>query len=259
MAEVTRLLSNIIKGQRVRYESTYKIKNVPQSFIPEDEDKILSVANQQVNLDPDAVIKAAKLDAQNQAQTIIKEAKEKAKNIISEAQIKSKQEAADILEKASQEGYTQGYEKGQEESLKLINEGKEILKQAKEDRAAMEKQLEPQMVEIIIGIVEKLISDEIKFNPSLIQVLIRKALADIDYVMSDVTIKVSPDQYDLVIKNKDRIIKDYANPSDVQIIQDANIANETCIIETPFGSIECNLTLQLNEIKKQMRLLAEKG
>ena len=122
----------------------------------------------------------------------------------------------------------------------------------------MLKQLEPEIIEMIIAICQKLISEEVEFNKSMIHLLIRKALGSMQYEMSEINIKVSPDQYESVVENKALIIKDYANPSDVEIWQEATLNKGTCMIETPFGSVECNIDSQFDEIKKQMRLLADK-
>ena len=255
-----RSLSSIIKGQRVRHESTLEIENTSVQVAPQHGDKELTTDNQEAKLN--IQLQMQETNAKSKADGIIKEAKEEAQKIIEDGQKMIEKELSVALKQAQEEGYsagyTNGYDKGQLEAQTLIEEGKKVLASATAEKKELLDQAEPEVIEMIIAICSKLISEEIKFNPETIQILIRKTLADIHYDTSEINIKVSPDQFDYVLENKDVIIKDYANPSDVQIWKDVNLLEGTCIIETPFGSIKCDINEQFAEIKKQMRLICDK-
>ncbi|HHT03923.1 MAG TPA: hypothetical protein GX005_06330 [Bacteroidales bacterium] len=258
VAEVMKSLSNIIKGQRIRSETTLNIKNLIKPDTTEDKDKKSNNLEQDRKADFYYKLEQAKLQAEQEALITIEKATAKANQIVRDAQIKVEKESSIALENAKNKGYDAGYKEGKLKSQTLIDQGHKVLEEAKSEKEIMLKQLEPEIIEMIIAICQKLTSEEIEFNKSMIHLLIRKALGNMQYEMTDISIKVSPDQYQSVVENKALIIKDYANPADVEILQEADLNKGTCIIETPFGSIECNLDSQFDEIKKQMRLLADK-
>lgn len=253
-----RSLSNIIKGQRVRSESVLNIKKAVKPFAPEDKDKNLNTEKKEIRPDSFYKLEQTRLRIEQENLIIIEEATTRAKQIVADAKAKIEEEASIALEKAKHEGYTAGYKKGELESKVLIDQAQKIVEKAKHKKEIMLKQLEPEIIEMIIAICQKLINEEVEFNQSTIHSLIRKSLGNMKYEMTDVKIKVSPDQYESVLENKDMIIQDYANPSDVKIWQEADLKKGACIIETPFGSVECNIDAQFDEIKKQMRLLSDK-
>jgi len=253
-----RSLSNIIKGQRVRSESVLNIKQIETPDAPEHKDKELNTLKQDIKADSYYKMEQSRLRAEQETVIIISQATTKAEQIVAEAKIKTENEFSLALEKAKKEGYAAGYKEGKLASQALIDEGHKIVETAKTKKETMLKQLEPEIIEMILAICQTLISEEVQFNQSIIRILIRKALGNMQYEMSDVNIKVAPDQYEYVLENKDLIIQDYANPSDVKIFQEADLNKGTCIIETPFGSVECNISSQFDEIKKQMRLISDK-
>lgn len=260
VVEVMRSLSSIIKGQRVRHESTLEIENTSAQVAPEQEDKELATKDHQEDI---AIqIQEQQSRAKIKADNIIKAAKEEAEKIIADGQKMIGKELPIALEQAREEGYSKGYTdghgKGQLDAQALIEEGKEIVASAITQKKQLLDTAEPETIEMIIAICRKLISEEVEFNPQTILVLIRKALRDSPYDTTEISIKVSPNQYEFVLENKDIIMKDYVNASDIQILKDPQLANETCIIETPFGSVECSIDKQFAEMEKQMRLICDK-
>lgn len=263
VAEVMRLLSSIIKGQRIRSESTLEIKSENLYIAPESGDKNLIVEQAKQEVKKDHIQKQMK-KIELQAQAIIEEAKKEATLqadlIIMKGKDEAKQESLVILEKAREEGYLEGYEKGELEAKALIEEGKQVLLDAQAQKQQILSQAEPEIIEMIIAICEKLISEEVNYNQETIFLLIRKALQEVsaDGTDAEISIKVPPDEYDYVLENRDSIVKNVSNPSKIKILSDMNLNKGVCVVETAFGSVECNIGESFAEVKKQMRLICNK-
>lgn len=260
VVEVTRLLSSIIKGQRIRSESWLEIENTStnKNIAPENKDENLAT-----NAEEQEIYIEQKLQsAQSKAEMIMKEATEeaaaKAALIIKEGQDRIEREAAIALEQAHEKGYTLGYEKGQLEAKALIDQGNQIIQDAKKERQQILDDIEAEVIEMIIKICQNLIDEEINYNKDTIRFLIRKTLGKASTDALEFNIKVSEADYDYVIENKDEIVENAAAPSDVTITKDVNLTQGACTVETEFGSIGCSVDQAFTEIKKQMRLISNK-
>lgn len=247
-------MSNIIKGQRVRSESTLSLVSVQADVIVPNYDDLESKPSVQEEVDKEIahLIKRA----EQEANIIIEQAKAKAEQIVIKKQQEADKEKLVVLDKARQDGYKEGYDKGQLEAQNLIEQAKVVLEDAYTEKEQVIEQAEPEMIELIISICRKILDQEILFNPDIIKVLIKKALNELQYDTSGITIKVPVDQYDYVIENKLEILENYNDPDGIEIWKDPTLQCGTCVVETPFGSVECNVKNQFAELKKQMRLIA---
>lgn len=261
VAEVMKSLSSIIKGQRVRHESTLEIESLGMKVAPKDGGSELTTEEKEEKVN--AQLERKKIKAKNKADGMIEKAKAQAEKMLEDAQKKIEKDSLVALENAKEEGYSVGYTKGYDEGAlkaqRLIEEAQQIITDANAERKQLLDQVEPEVIEMIIAITRKLINAELEFNPETIFALIRKALGENKYDTPEINIKVSSDQYAYVLENKKLIVADYANPEDVEILQDADLPQGACTIETPFGSIGCNIQDQFTEVKKQMRLICDKS
>ena len=251
-------MSNIIKGQRVRSESKLEIENTSKYNAQDKADENLATDTKEQEEKANIRIEQAQSTANMILQKAEEEAIAKSTLIIKEGRDKIKMEASIALESAKEEGYHQGYEKGQIEAQNLVEEGRQIVEAAKEERQKLLDDLEPEIIEMVINIADKLISEEINHNKDTILFLIRKTLEGISSDVFDLSIKVSPDDYDHVMDNKDIVAKNTLSIENMQLIKDATLNKGACIIETPFGSIKSNVDEAFAEIKKQMRLIYNK-
>ncbi len=257
VVEVTRLLSSIIKGQRVRSESRLEIQDLSKSIAPENKDKDLTIKAEEQKRYIEKKMQIAESEAETMIQKATDEAVAKAALIIKDGHDRIKMESTIALERAQDEGYARGYEKGQLEAQSLIDEAKQVVQNAKEEREQTLDKLEPEIIEMIINICGKLIGEELHYNKETILVLIRKTLESISTDTLDVTIKVSERDYDYVLENKE-LITGNAAAEKMKVVKDINLVQGSCTIETEFGSISCKVDEAFKKIKKQMRLIASK-
>ncbi len=255
---MTRSLSSIIKGRRIRSESTLEIEGqVKPTSAEEIIDQLMNdKEDQKVNIEQK--LHNANSQAERLIQAATEEARAKATMIIKEGQDRIKMESFIALEKANEKGYTSGYEKGQLEAQGLVHEGKRIVVAAKEQQQEALDELEPAIIELVLKICGKLIDEEVNYNKDTILILIRKTLQKVGSDTSDITIKVSESDYPYVMENKELIMGNTSKSEKIKIVEDLDLKRGSCIIETEFGSIECNVDEAFLEIKKQMRLLANK-
>lgn len=254
-------MSNIIKGQRIRSQSIFEIPNTSGYPVPEEE-KTFPIEDEDENHEKEKKnIEKEVKKAQLQANNIIEEAEKKADNIINKATEESEKNALLALENSEKEGYDQGYNQGVIEANKLIEEGKQVLIEAEEEKERILKQAEPEIIEMIIGISNKIISEELNYNKDVVILLVNKAIKEIssDIQDSEISIKVPSDDYDYVVENQDIITEVVSNPENLKFFKDVNLEKGTCLVETPFGSLECNIKESLLEIEKQLRLICNKG
>ena len=258
VVEVTRLLSSIIKGQRIRSESKLEIKNTKAYVAQEPAKENLQSKVKEQEQAIENKLRQANAKANDLIQLATEEATAKAAIIIKEAEDRITRESAIAFEQAQEDGYNAGYEKGRLESEQLVEEGKQIVIAAKEEKQKLIDELEPEMIDLVLKVCSKVISDEIHYNKDTILVLIRQTLAKASADPEEIVIKVSELDYDHVVENKDLITANTITPEQVTIVKDLNLTIGSCVIETEFGSIRSSINEAFSAIKKQMRLLSTK-
>lgn len=222
------LLANMQKN----YEEEFALQ---QRMIEQDREDILEVARKQ-------------------SEQIIENAKQEAKEILLQADIEIQEKSSKIYEESQRNGYTKGYEKGYSETEALKIEAEETLLNAKFERQQLEEQLEPEIINLIIGISQKILTDAFSINPQIISLLIRKGLQNIKD-LKDLKISVSEKQYEYVLKNKNEILGIDTNKNNIEIIKDISLDDDDCVIETEFGTIKCGVKEQFNGIKEALQYI----
>ncbi len=206
-----------------------------------ERDRIISKANNEYN----QIINKAKKKAEN----ILDDANTKAEMILKETYDKSK----DIIDKSKRdgfnEGYTKGYNEGKVDSDELIREANKIKKEYLNKKHRSIKQIEEQVIELVIDICEKIVNKKLKEDEEIIINMVSKGLKGLDN-SGDIVIKVSQDDYKVVDLLKDRIASTASLIKGITIKSDINIEKGGCIIETSKGSVDVGLKTQINEVEK---------
>ena len=193
------------------------------------------------NLQADAILVTARLEAE----AMRKRAKEEIE-----------QERTLALMDAKKSGYDEGYNEGEAAAKGLVDEAKRLKAETEAQREAAIKRLEPELVELIIRIVRKLVSDTMKLKPQVVMHLIRQGLAQSNFT-GDITLRVSKEDYDNVVSNKDELLKLMERGADLIVTKDFSLNQGDCVIETPFGVIDSSLEMQFEEIRESLSLILE--
>lgn len=241
-------MPSIIKSSNVKLNSDYTLK------VELDKNK---------NLNEDSVSESHKLtcvdSARDEADFLISQAKREADSILALANLKADSIIFGI-EASNKNGYNEGYEKGYAEGLeiaeKLKEEAKSIVENAEIEKKNILDSIEPEILQIIVDITEKLIFKTAEIDKNVVSILIKTALAGLT-VIDNVVIRVSTDDYLDVVKNKQEIICGIEGLVNIEIIKDLSLDTNDCIIETSYGNIDCSLKNQFASLKSDLFYLLE--
>jgi len=188
-------------------------------------------------------------DPECQAELIIQEAKMEAMEIVSKAMEEANLKKQQIYEEAKKAGYEEGIAISKKEYEELIEEAKEIKLQAQIEHEKMLKEFEQEAVLLVLDIAKKVISDEVVLNKQNVLFLFREAIEKC-VNRENMVLRVSDEDYDYSIRNKDKILSMVEGVANLEICKDSSLEPGSCIIETEFGSIDASVQTKLAKIEE---------
>lgn len=206
-------------------------------------------------------------DAQNSAEKIIRNAERQAEEILANARATANAEQNTILQNAESEalqltaearenGYNEGIAKAQSKANAIKAEAQQVLNDAIAERERMQKSLEPEIVEMIINITEKLLGNACELNPAVVINLIKQGFESTS-ISGDVTVYVSADDFELVEAKKDELMAVTDGSVKLTITKDLSLSPMDCVIETPFGNIDCSLGQQFESLRANLTYILQ--
>lgn len=199
------------------------------------------------------IIKEEKQKAEKIADDLINKAVGEAECIVQEARYNAINITEEAYKKALEEGYQAGLSQGEQEADRIKEEANQILQQAYEQKNVMLKEIEPKMVNLLKDLVKSLTGYAIE-KEEIILFLIRKGFLEIER-FDHLTIHVSPDDFDYVNKNKNKLCENISEKVNVEILRDDTLNTNDCVIETKSGNIDCSLGTRLNGLISDLELL----
>lgn len=198
-------------------------------------------------------------NANAQAEEILEDAKARADRMMQDAQ----EQAENLKRTAAEEGRMSGYREGKERA-DAEAEGQRRQLKAKEaqleaDYQSAIDQIEPQLVEAITGIYEHIFHVELQSYRDILIHLIASTLhkAEGSKVF---LVHVSREDYSFVSMQKKQLQAGLGgNGVTLEIIEDATIDKDACMIETEGGIFDCGLGTQLTQLRQKLRLLSYNG
>ena len=181
--------------------------------------------------------------ASKEAAEMIRSASEEAEYLIEKRRAEFEDELADLREETLKEAFDRGYECGYEESNGVRERADTILKDAFAEHDETLKNMEPEVAGLICKIVRKLTADTAELKPELIACLIKQGLDEAN-APGDVAVHVSAHDYDEVVKHKTEFMARVDTGYRVDVVKDPSLKKSDCIIETPYGNIDCSLEQQ---------------
>ena len=175
-----------------------------------------------------------------------------------------KAEAAGEIERRKtvgyEEGKAQGYEEGRAQAEAEIAQEREAIEREREGLQSqfeeMMDELEPRFVHTLTSIYEKIFEVDLSGHKDLILGLLRNAMGHIESSKTYM-IHVSREDYAFVSENKGRLAMDsLAEDATIDIIEDATLKANECMIETPGGIFDCSLGTELELLRKKLELLS---
>lgn len=250
---MTKSLSSIIKSTFINLTTTSK-----KIITDKTDNKIINYPQKEEVIDEVAVTteessKSVEIEAREIAENILNQASFDANNIIENAKSNAINIEQEAFQKGKNEGYDAGYSQGMREVELLNQQALKNLEEAQEQKIDILRSIEPKMVNIIISIIQK-ISGVIK-KEDIILHMIRQGLSELE-VLDYIIIHVSPEDYNYVLENLNKINENLSEKIDLEILRDTKLHKNDCVIETEVGNIDCSLETQLEGLLTDLNLIS---
>ncbi|WP_182101578.1 FliH/SctL family protein [Niallia taxi] len=251
--------SNLTETKRVLFaKPLFKVEpevlqedTAPLNAIKQEEDNRAKLLEEKRQLEEE--IKALQLQHQNVLEQIENDKNEalieidewwKGKNL--EAQ----QLADQMAQQGLQQGFQEGLEQAERENTEKVKEIEVLLKTAYEERTKIIETAEPFLLQLSVGIAERILKDELTQEPEQILSIVREGLRQVKE-KGEVTLRVTPDDYSTILPYADELKLCLDASCELKIIPDHNI-QAGAMIDLPHGTFDVTIDSQLNAIKEQL-------
>lgn len=196
---------------------------------------------------PEELIKKAR----QEADAILYEARAKAAGIIEDA----KQEAEVLYEQKSQQGYQDGVARLQDEIMKqrtvLQDEFEDIKQSLQAEYEEKLDGLETDMVNVMVRVFEKVFHIQFDNKKQILLHLIKDTLLGID-AGKNFVVRVSDGNYKFIESHVADIKEKIGNDVSIDVVNDLNLMENDCIIETATGVYNCGIDMVLSNLEKDI-------
>ena len=192
--------------------------------------------------------------AEEECRLLRMEAEEECKKLIADSVKHTEAEREKILGDAQQTGYEEGRQRAIQEAESLRQE---LLQKISEQEADYERKLEtlePDIIELIIGIVHNLTGVLLDERRDIILHIIRHSMLGVENSSSFI-VRVSKDDYDFLNSRKQELLNELQG-NKIEIITDPMLKRAQCTIETDTRIIDCSLDVQLKNLTSDLKMLA---
>jgi len=200
-----------------------------------------------------------------QAQAEVEEMKQTAVKEIEAARVEASEEGKKRgYEAGFAQGKQEGFDQGHKDGLDSVAEQREQMLADMERRAAKIeeeyekklKEIEPKFIETLTGIYEHIFHVSLRNSRELIVYLIQNTMRNIEGG-NTYLIHVSKEDFPFASMQKRELIKNTnINIDDVELLEDATLGKNECMIETGNGVFDCSLGTQLEALNEELRLLS---
>jgi flagellar assembly protein FliH len=242
--------ARVLKAHIVNIENDNKVL-IETAFFDDAVDSEKSDGEWDENTTEEEQAESILINATRKSEAIIKDALDEAEGIVRAAEERAKKEAEVIIETARVMGHKEGIENAQEEAEAIRTQAQAVLERANNERIAAEESLEPDMLDLIVRIVAKLLDVTAAINPQVILNLIKQGLAGAT-VTGNITVYVSPHDYEIVTNNKEMIMSMADGSIKLDVVKDLSLNPLDCVIETPYGNIDCSLGQQFETLQTNL-------
>lgn len=206
------------------------------------------------------VLSDAEILNQEAAQELINsqlaDAQEQADRILEEASAKAQEIQTNAMEEGRAQGYDDAYQQGAKEAEALKEDLLHQKEQLEADYKKMVDTLEPEMVDALTQIYEHVFAVDLRNDKNIILHLLQTALSRLE-PGNDFIVHVSPDDYDMIVDEKNRLRENITSPNTtMEIIEDPMLKENECIIETDGGVFDCSVGVELEELSRKLKLLS---
>ncbi|MFQ3573340.1 MAG: FliH/SctL family protein [Thermodesulfovibrionales bacterium] len=180
------------------------------------------------------------------------------KKSLEEIEQEALQRIKTIEEEAFQKGYTDGLKKAEQESKEILDTERKridetcehllsVIKKLDTYRSDLVKELLPDVINLSVEIAQKIVKKEIELDRNIVIYIAQEALSKVEDSVDNVTIKVNPVDYDVIVEHLN-ILRDTSSLKSINIEPVSTIERGGCIVETIKGEIDARIGEQIKEI-----------
>lgn len=199
-------------------------------------------------LSPDELLNMA----HDQVGQILEQAQRDAEGILEQARVTGEFEKNRIIEEGRKLGYQEGLIKANDE---LANQRKALQNREEELEAHYQQMiadLEPNFTELVIELVKKITG--VFAERDIVIFLMEQALDKIGRCQT-IKVRVSQDDIESVNASKDILLNIVGNQCQFDVLADAGLQKNQCVIETENQIVDCSLDVQLDSLIEDLKLL----
>lgn len=193
--------------------------------------------------------------SETESQQIIENAKEQANMIINDAQNQANEVMETARSKGEEDGWEEGFSRGEEEVNRLITRLNRILSSTIQKRNEVLEEAESQIVDIIIAIARKVVKTITETHKNIVIEQIQEAISKLKG-RAEITIRINVEDLMMTTKHKKDFIQMVEGIENVKILEDNSVDKGGCIITTDFGSIDARISSQLSELEQKIKEIA---
>lgn len=155
--------------------------------------------------------------------------------------------------KGHEEGYNEGLMQANDELIKMREEYEARQNELEADYQRLITELEPQLVEAITSVYNKVFSKGYFNKPEVLIHLVDSAIhhAESD---TDIVVRTSPCDYEMICDRREEFTKGIN--ANVEVVIGENLSENEIKIETSHGIIDCGIDTELRELTQTLNMLA---
>jgi flagellar assembly protein FliH len=207
-------------------------------------------------------------EGQKKAEELMQNANREIAEMKVQAGCEAAREADRLKEQAAEAGRQQGRQQGQASGLSQgLEEAKQqmadqlkqtsercnaMLTTAEQEARQILLEAEPKIIELVLAISRKIITDEVETRPTVVLNLVRSALERVRD-QHQIIIHVSPDDYEFIIQSRRELQAVVGAEQTLTVTADAVLGKGGCLIETSFGTVEAGIDTQFESIRRVLQ------
>ncbi|MCR5320280.1 MAG: hypothetical protein K6E48_03640 [Lachnospiraceae bacterium] len=157
-------------------------------------------------------------------------------------------------EEGQKAGYDQGFAQGNAEAMAILEEERARLKEMEKEYDLNIQAVEPLFVDKLTSIYQHIFQVDLSEHRDIILHLIDTTIHSIE-TGKNFIIRVSKEDIGFVTMQKSKLLGGL-NEVTAEIVEDATLQKNECLIETEGGIFDCSLDVELEALSKKLKILS---
>lgn len=174
---------------------------------------------------------------QRREEEILQSTQDEVEKLRQQALEQAAEEIDELKKKAWEEGYAEGYKKGEQQAEELTSKAQESLEQARRERLEILAEAEPQIIQIAVSLAEKLLNYQLEFNEEVVLSLIARGLESLTQG-EEVILRVNPVDEEICREKRAYIQGMLKNGASMEIKADAEIPGGSCKVTSGYTEVD---------------------